>query len=269
MAGLLPASIRYNNPGGQYPGPSARQFNTTGTETIGGGHKIAVFATPEEGAAAQFHLLNNSYTGLPLGQAISRWSGGNAAPAYAASVAQKAGIPLDTVLTPELLASPQGISLARAQADWEAGRPSPLTDAQWQAAQEMAFKGYNPPASGSPPGMPVQAGDVPQGTPIPAAQPNPGVNALMAQRGSYQQDAGAGISALSNQLLNPGFQAQPMMQFSPLRTRLAGDVVPFPTQAPVIPDQNYLNVLSAMRNSPPGRISLFPNQPARGLYPQR
>ncbi len=244
MPGLLPASIRYNNPGGQYPGPSARQFNTTGTETIGGGHKIAVFATPEEGAAAQFHLLNNSYTGMPLGQAISKWSGGNAGPAYTDFVSKQTGISPDTVLTPEFLSSPQGIALAKAQAHWEAGRPSPLTDEQWTTAQKMAY--------GSSSGMP-----------IPAQQQQPTPN-----RPQYA-DSGAGLSALSNQLLNPQFQAQPMMQFPPLRTRLAGDVVPFPGPAPVIPDQNYLNVLSAMRNSPPGRISLFPSQPARGLYPQR
>ena len=65
-----PASLRYNNPGAQYPGPSARRFGSVGTETIGGGHKIAVFDDPVNGAAAQFDLLLRSYAGLPSSPAL-------------------------------------------------------------------------------------------------------------------------------------------------------------------------------------------------------
>ena len=63
---MKPASIRYNNPGAQYPGPSARRFGSVGTEIIGGGHKIAVFDDPVKGAAAQFDLLNRGYAGMTL-----------------------------------------------------------------------------------------------------------------------------------------------------------------------------------------------------------
>lgn len=136
--GNEPASIRYNNPGAQYPGPSANTFGSTGTQTIGGGHKIATFASPEEGAAAQFDLLNRNYTGRTVADAVTKWSGGNNVPAYLASV-EKAGIPRNTVITPEFLRSPQGIQFAQAMAQHEAGRPYPMTPQQWQAAQSRAF----------------------------------------------------------------------------------------------------------------------------------
>jgi hypothetical protein len=61
----IPASIRYNNPGAQYPGASASAFGSTGFGIIGGGHKIARFDDPESGAAAQFDLLNRRYAGMP------------------------------------------------------------------------------------------------------------------------------------------------------------------------------------------------------------
>ncbi len=216
MPGLLPASIRFNNPGGQYPGPSARQFNTTGTETIGGGHKIAVFATPEEGAAAQFHLLNRSYTGMPLSQAIYEWSGKNSSPAYTDFVSKQTGIAPDTVLTPEFLAGPGGLALAKAQAHWEAGRPSPLTDDQWQTAQTMGLGGQ--------PGGSAPA----QGIPLPAPQNNSSVNALVARR-PPQDDTGQAAAALSSQFLNPQIQFSPMMQFAQLQRR---PMLPIPQQSP-------------------------------------
>ena len=48
-----PASICYNNPGAMYPGPSATRFGSTGFEVIGGGHRIATFDNPVNGAAAE------------------------------------------------------------------------------------------------------------------------------------------------------------------------------------------------------------------------
>jgi len=52
-----PASIRYNNPGAQYPSARAAAFGQTGYGIIGGGHKIARFPSPVNGAAANFDLL--------------------------------------------------------------------------------------------------------------------------------------------------------------------------------------------------------------------
>jgi hypothetical protein len=144
-----PASIRFNNPGAQYPGPSARKFGSIGTEVIGGGHKIAVFDDPVRGAAAQFDLLDRGYAGMTLGQAIQKWSGGNSSPAYASHISKATGIPLDSKLTPEMLRDPNvAVPFAKASADWEAGGKYPMTDEQWKAAHAMAF-GVQQPSSGT------------------------------------------------------------------------------------------------------------------------
>jgi hypothetical protein len=144
-----PASIRFNNPGAQYPGPSARKFGSIGTEVIGGGHKIAVFDDPVHGAAAQFDLLDRGYAGMTLGQAIQKWSGGNSSPAYASHISKATGIPLESRLTPEMLRDPNvAVPFAKASADWEAGGKYPMTDEQWKAAHAMAFGGQAP-ASGT------------------------------------------------------------------------------------------------------------------------
>lgn len=133
-----PASIRYNNPGAQYPGQSATAYGSTGAQTIGGGHKIAQFNSPEEGAAAQFDLLDKKYGGMKVSDALAKWSGGNNVGAYVQNVA-KAGISPETVITPEFLRSPKGIQLAQAMAQHEAGRPYPMTPEQWQTAQARAY----------------------------------------------------------------------------------------------------------------------------------
>lgn len=139
VPGNTPASIRYNNPGAQYPGQSATAFGSTGFGIIGGGHKIAKFDTPEQGAAAQFDLMRRKYTNIPLSQAITTWSGGNSSPAYISSVSQATGLSPNTIITPQLLQSPAGITLAKAMARFEAGREFPLSDAQWERARGLAF----------------------------------------------------------------------------------------------------------------------------------
>jgi hypothetical protein len=63
VSGLAPASFRYNNPGAQYPSTEAARFGQTGYGIIGGGHKIARFPSPVNGAAANFDLLYRNYTG--------------------------------------------------------------------------------------------------------------------------------------------------------------------------------------------------------------
>jgi hypothetical protein len=142
----VPASIRYNNPGAQYPGQSAQKFGTLGTEIIGGGHKIAVFDDPTKGAAAQFDLLNRGYTNMTVADAIRKWSGGNFSEPYAQYLTKNVpGLSLDTVLTPDKLRDPSfAVPFARASASWEAGRPYPMTDEQWQKAHSMAFGGNDP-----------------------------------------------------------------------------------------------------------------------------
>ena len=72
-----PASIRYNNPGAQYPSTRAAAFGQLGYGIIGGGHKIAHFPHPVNGAAANFDLMYRNYTGMTIGAAGDKWTGGN------------------------------------------------------------------------------------------------------------------------------------------------------------------------------------------------
>lgn len=130
-----PASIRFNNPGAMYPGPSAEKFGATGTQIIGGGHKIAVFPDAISGAAAQFDLLNSRYANKTLGAAISEWSGGNSVNRYLDVIGRDTGLTPDTQLTPEMLKDPTiAIPLAKAMATQEAGKAYPLSDDQWNRA---------------------------------------------------------------------------------------------------------------------------------------
>jgi hypothetical protein len=140
-----PAAIRYNNPGGMYPGPSATRYGSTGYSVIGGGHKIAQFDDPVKGAAAQFDLLDRSYAGMTIGQAVQKWSGGNNSAAYAQHLSKATGIPLDAPLTKEMLRDPTfAIPFAKASAQWETGQPFPMNDDQWKQAHSMAFGEQSP-----------------------------------------------------------------------------------------------------------------------------
>lgn len=162
--GNAPASVRFNNPGAQYPGQSAQRFGTTGTETIGGGHKIAKFDSPVQGAAAQFDLLSRKYAGMPLAAAITKWSGGNSSPQYVAAISKATGLSSDTVLTPQMLSDPRvAVPLAKTMAQWEAGRPYPMDDNQWSEAHRMALGGPQQAAQPQPQQMPMQMADASQG----------------------------------------------------------------------------------------------------------
>ena len=92
MAIAIPASIRNNNPGAQYPGASSRKFGALRTNTIGGGHLIAQFPDKVSGAAALFDLLLRLYVGLSLKDALTKWSGGNGIESYIAIVSKRTGL---------------------------------------------------------------------------------------------------------------------------------------------------------------------------------
>lgn len=154
----IPASIRTNNPGAQWPGQVASQFGATGSQTIGGNNQIATFNDPVSGAAAQFGLLAKNYAGMPLGQAIQKWSGGNSAPQYTQAVSRETGLDPNTPLTPDLLKNPQiAIPLAKAMAKQEAGRDYPLSDQQWQQAHQMALGGQPQQVASLDPSLGLQA----------------------------------------------------------------------------------------------------------------
>lgn len=184
MARMVPAAIRFNNPGAQYPGPSAKKFGSIGTEIIGGGHKIAVFDNPVDGAAAQFDLLDNGYAGMKLKDAIHKWSGGNSSPEYTNAIVKATGIAPDTVLTKEMLRNPQvAIPLAKTAADWEAGGQYPMSNDQWASAHAKAFGGT--PQAYAPQQVAEATPSTPASSPIvgvgePTAEPNGPLASLMS-----------------------------------------------------------------------------------------
>lgn len=130
IGGSGPASFRYNNPGAQYPSEAAAKFGQTGYGIIGGGHKIAAFPSPVNGAAANFDLLYRNYTGMTLGAAGKKWTGSNGS-----------GVPGyddNEVLTKEWVADPaKAIPLLKAFAGRESGKGNNLTEDQWKQAHAM------------------------------------------------------------------------------------------------------------------------------------
>ena len=145
MATAIPASIRNNNPGAQYPGPSSRKFGALKTNTIGGGHLIAQFPDKVSGAAALFDLLLRLYVGLTLKAAITKWSGGNSAPEYVAAISKATGLKSTDKLTRAVLADQQKmIAFGKAMAKHEAGQEYPMTDAEWFEAYALATGNLKP-----------------------------------------------------------------------------------------------------------------------------
>jgi hypothetical protein len=142
---IEPVSIRTNNPGAMWGGKRAEKWGATDDIVLhdGQNNHAAVFPTKVQGAAAQFDLWT-SYTGMTFGAAIAKWSGGNSSPQYVAFLARRTGISPTDVITVRLLSGPKGLELMKAQAQWEAGKSYPMTDAEWQVAQQMVFPGENP-----------------------------------------------------------------------------------------------------------------------------
>ena len=140
---MTPASIRNNNPGAMYPGKSAKKFGSSTFETLkskDGVHKIATFPTGVHGAAAQFDLLNQSYTGMTLEKAITKWCGAYYATTYLKVLKDRAGITGETVLTKAMLADHEiAIPLAKAMSWQEAGCDYPMKDEEWLEAHVMAM----------------------------------------------------------------------------------------------------------------------------------
>lgn len=125
-----PASIRYNNPGAQYPSVEAARFGQIGYGVIGGGHKIALFPHAINGAASNFDLLRRGYVGMQFGAAGKKWTGSN-----------RFGIPGysdETMLTADMVDDPAvAVPIMKAIARREAGEDSPLTEMEWRAAHAM------------------------------------------------------------------------------------------------------------------------------------
>ena len=152
-----PAPIRYLNPSGMWDGPSARKFGSFDHGIIQGGNHIARFDTPEQGAAAQFDLLNTGgqkgYLGMSVLDAVRKWTdntGGEAqVEEYAQAIAKAGGLRTSDPITTDFLKGNGGIELAKEMAVQESGKPFPITDAQWKKAQDMAYSGVTGPSNSS------------------------------------------------------------------------------------------------------------------------
>lgn len=124
------ASFRYFNPGAQYPSARAARFGQTGYGIIGGGHKIARFPSPVNGAASNFDLLARSYVGMTIGEAGKKWTGahGFGVPGYDPN----------RTLTKEMIDdAPAAIAFLKAIAHRESGKGNNLTEEQWRQAHAM------------------------------------------------------------------------------------------------------------------------------------
>jgi hypothetical protein len=131
----IPASIRFNNPGAQWPSPESRRFGQTDRAVIGGGNPIAGFPSPVEGAASNMALLANKYKGMAIGAAIHLWSGGgrSSVPGYDPS----------TVISQDMLNDPKFMTrFFREMATAEAGRTKgTIGDEQLKQSFEMYKSG--------------------------------------------------------------------------------------------------------------------------------
>jgi hypothetical protein len=131
------ANVRYNNPGAQYPWEGAKKFGMTGKGVIGGGHLIADFPSPEQGAAANMDLLAHGArfgAGRTIGQTETTWTGG--------SRGDVAGYSSSTVITKEMLNDPNFmIPYMKSVAANEGGGKFPMTDQQWQNAFQIYQRG--------------------------------------------------------------------------------------------------------------------------------
>lgn len=136
-----PVSIRTNNPGAMWGGSRARKWGATDDLVLhdGQSNHIAVFPTRVDGAAAQFDLWRASYSNMSLAAAVRKWSGGNSSSAYVSFLETHSGIASTETITTKLLAGPRGMALVKAQAQWEAGKPYPMSDAEWKEAQAKVF----------------------------------------------------------------------------------------------------------------------------------
>lgn len=141
---MVHASIKYNNPGAMWGNALAVKWGAEPkgvvlNDGLGQGNNIAVFPDKVHGAAAQFDLWWNHYCGLSLQAAVTKWSGGNSSPAYINFLISHTGLTPTSLISKSVLSSPTGLKLMKAQAQWEAGEPYPLSDEEWAEAQKMVF----------------------------------------------------------------------------------------------------------------------------------
>ena len=131
----IPAPIRFNNPGAQWPSAESRRFGQTDEAVIGGGNKIAGFPSPVHGVASNMALLSRKYVGKSVSSAIQMWSGN-----HRASVP---GYDPNMIITPEMAKDPKFmLPFFRAMQKAEAGK-------EWMTPEQLQ-QGYDMYRAGSP-----------------------------------------------------------------------------------------------------------------------
>src|SRR5262245_23636379 len=132
VSGSAPASFRYNNPGAQHPSTEAARFGQTGFGIIGGGHKIARFSSPVNGAASNFDLLNRKYTGITIGAAGTKWTGayGFGVPGYDPNSMLTPGTTPPKVDQPDIV--------------YEPGAPNMEKEIIFKIQLALAVRGFDP-----------------------------------------------------------------------------------------------------------------------------
>lgn len=91
---------RTNNPGDIEYGPFAQRHGATGFETASGGKKIAVFPNVATGMKALYALLQGSYGGMTMQQALAKYTGLSGADlaSYSAQASRTSGLSLSSML---------------------------------------------------------------------------------------------------------------------------------------------------------------------------
>jgi uncharacterized protein (TIGR02594 family) len=129
----VPVSVRMNNPGainGDVAWMKAYPGFVTAIETTPG-NKTAVFEAPEFGVGAWWTLMSKYAAGGydTVGKIINRYGGSQDYSGYTADVSRRTGLAVDRKI--DLYKDdPTLVRFARAMWRYEAGRESPLSDAQ-------------------------------------------------------------------------------------------------------------------------------------------
>lgn len=145
-----PVAIRMNNPGAingaawerAYPGYVSEVETTPG-------NRSTIFETPEHGVAAWYELMRKyrSAGATTVGRIINRYGGGQDYSGYIADVAARTGLSADHEIALEG-DDPTLLKFAKAMFRHEAGRETPLSDAQilygFKFAREYARTGQVP-----------------------------------------------------------------------------------------------------------------------------
>ena len=133
--GRDPASIRYNNPGAQYPSRELNVLAWRDMASLAVGTRLQNFPHPKLELHRIFDLLSRRYTGMQrLVPLAKNWTGG-----YGLGVP---GYDPNAIITKEMMNDPKfAIPFLRSIAGREAGRKSPLTQEQWERAHRMFREG--------------------------------------------------------------------------------------------------------------------------------